>query len=53
MRARRGAIALASPTPVTIDSILSTVRRRLLQELKIDDYQGRRLLDGCPVIQAP
>jgi nanoRNase/pAp phosphatase (c-di-AMP/oligoRNAs hydrolase) len=48
-----GAIALASPELSAVDPILSVVRRRLLQELRIDEHQGRRLLDGCSVIPAP
>ncbi|MGC8644479.1 MAG: DHH family phosphoesterase [Isosphaeraceae bacterium] len=48
-----GMIRLANTAPATIDPVLRTVRRRLLEELKIDEHQGRRLLDGCAVIQAP
>jgi hypothetical protein len=36
-----------------IDPMLRTVRHRLLDQLHIDEQQGRRLLDGCSVIQAP
>jgi nanoRNase/pAp phosphatase (c-di-AMP/oligoRNAs hydrolase) len=36
-----------------IDSVLRMIRRRLLSQLDIDEHQGRRLLDGCAVIQAP
>jgi nanoRNase/pAp phosphatase (c-di-AMP/oligoRNAs hydrolase) len=36
-----------------IDTMLRTVRRRLLGQLNIDEHQGRRLLNGCAVIQAP
>ena len=48
-----GMIALADPDTAAIDPLLRTVRRRLLEELKIDEHQGRRLLDGCSMIQAP
>ena len=48
-----GMIRLAQTDPGAIDLVLRTVRCRLLEELKIDEHQGRRLLDGCAVIQAP
>jgi nanoRNase/pAp phosphatase (c-di-AMP/oligoRNAs hydrolase) len=48
-----GAIPLPDTRPETIDSLLKTIRRRLLAELQIDEQQGRRLLEACPVITAP
>jgi nanoRNase/pAp phosphatase (c-di-AMP/oligoRNAs hydrolase) len=51
---RAGAmIVLADLAPSAIDRALATVRHRLLDELHIDEHQGRRLLAGCSVIQAP
>ena len=48
-----GAIALADLRPETIESLLGTVRRRLLEYLQVDEQQGHRLLNTCPVIPAP
>ena len=48
-----GAIPLADDRPETIDALLRTLRHRLLEKLAIDEQQGRRLLEACPVIQAP
>jgi nanoRNase/pAp phosphatase (c-di-AMP/oligoRNAs hydrolase) len=48
-----GSIVAADLRPETIESLLRTVRSRLLDELHIDDQQGRRLLNTCPVIPAP
>ena len=48
-----GAISATDLRPETIESLLRTVRSRLLDELHIDDQQGRRLLNSCPVIPAP
>lgn len=48
-----GAIVLPSVNDETIESLLGTVRRRLLEELKIDEQHGHRLLYSCPVIPAP
>jgi nanoRNase/pAp phosphatase (c-di-AMP/oligoRNAs hydrolase) len=48
-----GVITLADLHTPSIDSVLRTVRHRLLDQLQIDEHQGRRLLDGCHVIQAP
>ncbi len=48
-----GAIALADPCPEGVEGLLRTIRRRLLDQLQIDEQQGRRLLNACPVIQAP
>jgi nanoRNase/pAp phosphatase (c-di-AMP/oligoRNAs hydrolase) len=47
-----GMISLAGGTD-TVDTLLRTVRQRLLDQLQIDAEQGRRLLDGCAVIPAP
>jgi len=48
-----GAIPLADDRPETIDTILQTLRHRLLEKLSIDEHHGRRLLEASPVIQAP
>ncbi len=48
-----GAISVADTRPETIDPLLRTLRHRLLTELDIDEQQGQRLLEACPVIQAP
>ena len=49
-----GAIVLARPSSRNRrKSLLGTVRRRLLDQLHIDEQQGHRLLNGCPVIPAP
>ena len=48
-----GAIALADQSPETVENLLRTVRHRLLGQLHIDEQQGRRLLNGCHIIQAP
>jgi nanoRNase/pAp phosphatase (c-di-AMP/oligoRNAs hydrolase) len=48
-----GAIRLADPQDAAIKSTLRTVRHRLLDQLGIDEQQGRRLLGDCPVIPAP
>jgi nanoRNase/pAp phosphatase (c-di-AMP/oligoRNAs hydrolase) len=48
-----GAIILANHHPETAESLLRTIRRRLLDHLDIDEQQGRRLTNGCPVIPAP
>jgi nanoRNase/pAp phosphatase (c-di-AMP/oligoRNAs hydrolase) len=48
-----GAIVLPDPRPETIESLLGLIRHRLLDQLHIDEQQGRRLLDDCPMIQAP
>jgi len=48
-----GALVLPDPRPETIDSLLRSVRGRLLDQLQIDEQQGRRLLNTCPMIQAP
>ena len=48
-----GAIPLPDTRPETIDALLRTIRHRLLEQLSIDEHQGRRLLAASPVIQAP
>jgi nanoRNase/pAp phosphatase (c-di-AMP/oligoRNAs hydrolase) len=48
-----GAIVLPDRAPETVDTLLSTIRHRLLDQLHIDEQQGRRLLNGCPMIPAP
>jgi nanoRNase/pAp phosphatase (c-di-AMP/oligoRNAs hydrolase) len=48
-----GQMTLSSHDPAMIDQILRTLRHRLLEQLRIDEHHGRRLLNGCPVIQAP
>jgi len=48
-----GAIVLADLRPDTIDTLLRSIRSRLLDQLKIDEQQGRRLLNGCAMIQPP
>lgn len=48
-----GAVALSDPEDTAIESMLRTIRHRLLDELGIDEQQGRRLLSNCPVIPAP
>ena len=48
-----GAVPLPDTQPETIDALLRTVCSRLLTALEIDEQQGRRLLEACPVIPAP
>jgi nanoRNase/pAp phosphatase (c-di-AMP/oligoRNAs hydrolase) len=48
-----GAIVLTDRSPEAIDSLLRTIRHRLLAQLGVDEQQGRRLLDACPVIEVP
>ena len=48
-----GAIPLPDTRPETIDAIFSTVLHRLLDKLDIDETQGHRLLEACPVIEVP
>jgi nanoRNase/pAp phosphatase (c-di-AMP/oligoRNAs hydrolase) len=48
-----GAITLFDTRPETTEELLHTLRGRLLAELKIDEQQGRRLLNGCAMIPAP
>jgi nanoRNase/pAp phosphatase (c-di-AMP/oligoRNAs hydrolase) len=48
-----GAIPLPDTRPETIDAMLSTVLHRLLDKLSIDEQQGHRLLEACPVIEVP
>jgi nanoRNase/pAp phosphatase (c-di-AMP/oligoRNAs hydrolase) len=48
-----GAIVLADLRPDTIEALLRSIRGRLLDQLNIDEQQGRRLLNGCAMIQPP
>lgn len=48
-----GAIPLTDESPEAIDALLRTIRVRLLNELGIDEQQGRRLLEASPTIPAP
>jgi nanoRNase/pAp phosphatase (c-di-AMP/oligoRNAs hydrolase) len=48
-----GAIPLTDRRPEAVGTLLRTIRHRLLEKLHIDEQQGRRILDSCPVIQAP
>jgi nanoRNase/pAp phosphatase (c-di-AMP/oligoRNAs hydrolase) len=48
-----GTVVLTDFRPESVQALLRLVRRRLLSQLHIDEHQGRRLLNGCPVIQAP
>ncbi len=48
-----GAIKLAGDFSTNPEELLRLLRRRLLDHLDIDEQQGRRLTNGCPVIPAP
>ena len=48
-----GAVALSDPEDASIETLLRTIRHRLLDQLGIDEQQGHRLLCDCPVIPAP
>ncbi len=48
-----GAIILPDLKPETVETLLSTIRCRLLDQLHIDEQQGRRLLNGCAMIPPP
>jgi nanoRNase/pAp phosphatase (c-di-AMP/oligoRNAs hydrolase) len=48
-----GAIPLLDRDPDRIDDLLTVLRHRFLARLKIDEHQGRRLLEACPLIPAP
>jgi nanoRNase/pAp phosphatase (c-di-AMP/oligoRNAs hydrolase) len=48
-----GAVVLTDRSPGAVETLLRTIRHRLLDQLRIDEQQGRRLLNDCPVIQAP
>jgi len=48
-----GAIPLRDTRAENIDTILTTIRHRLLNRLGIDEHQGRRLFEASPVIEAP
>jgi nanoRNase/pAp phosphatase (c-di-AMP/oligoRNAs hydrolase) len=48
-----GAVELTDPQDASIESMLRTIRHRLLAQIGIDEQHGRRLLYDCPVIPAP
>jgi nanoRNase/pAp phosphatase (c-di-AMP/oligoRNAs hydrolase) len=48
-----GAIPLASQDEASIEQALRDLRHRILSHLGIDEEQGRRLCEACPVIQVP
>jgi nanoRNase/pAp phosphatase (c-di-AMP/oligoRNAs hydrolase) len=48
-----GSVPLRDTSPDAIDRLLRTIRHRLLARLGIDEQQGRRILEACPVIQVP
>jgi nanoRNase/pAp phosphatase (c-di-AMP/oligoRNAs hydrolase) len=48
-----GSVDLAESGAESLESVLRRLRRRLLDHLGIDEQQGRRLLNGCAMIQAP
>ena len=48
-----GAVRLDETCDASIEAMLRKIRRRLLEQLDIDEQQGRRLLCDCPVIPAP
>ncbi|WP_165232549.1 DHH family phosphoesterase [Aquisphaera insulae] len=48
-----GMISQECKDPETIDRLMRTLRRRLLERLEIDEHQGQRLLNACPEIPAP
>ncbi len=48
-----GAIKLDDIHPETVEEVLRTIKSRLLTRLDIDEQRGHRLLEACPIIQAP
>ena len=48
-----GAIRLSDTRPETVKETLQIIRGRLLDHLEIDEQQGHRLLEACPIIQVP
>jgi nanoRNase/pAp phosphatase (c-di-AMP/oligoRNAs hydrolase) len=48
-----GAIPLKDTSFAAIDALLHTIRQRFLSRLGKHEHLGRRLLQACPVIQAP
>ena len=50
---RAGGMIRLPEGPGSVDRMLRLVRRRLLDQLNMDEHQGHRLLNGCSVIQAP
>ena len=48
-----GAIPISDHSPEAIETLLRTIRQRLLNCLSIDEHQGHRLLEASPMIQVP
>ncbi len=48
-----GTIPLPDLKPETVDTLLHTIRHRLLSALSIDEQQGHRLLAVSPIVPAP
>ena len=48
-----GAIPITNLSDPHLDEMYSTIRGRFLARLHIDEQQGRRLLEACPLIPAP
>ncbi|MGE3819550.1 MAG: DHH family phosphoesterase, partial [Isosphaeraceae bacterium] len=48
-----GAIPLTDTSPEAIEDVLRIVRHRLLERLDVDEQNGCRLLEACPMIPAP
>ena len=48
-----GAFPLADNSDTYLEAMLTTIRHRLLEKLRINEHSGRRLLPDCPAIQAP
>jgi nanoRNase/pAp phosphatase (c-di-AMP/oligoRNAs hydrolase) len=48
-----GAIPLSDTSFEAIDKLMHTIRQRFLSRLGKHEHQGRRLLEACPIIQAP
>ncbi len=48
-----GTIRVSDTRPETIDNLLRTLRQRFLDQLNIDEQRGHRLVETCPVIEAP
>ena len=48
-----GAIKLPNIQDETVEDVLRTVKKRLLEKLEIDGQYGHRLLEASPIIQTP
>ncbi|WZO97651.1 DHH family phosphoesterase [Isosphaeraceae bacterium EP7] len=48
-----GAVPLPKADSATVDVYLTLIRRRLLERLKVEERQGRHLVEACPTIAAP